>query len=252
MSIQTSTSPLGIGFAPAWHRPFLRYVEGEQGGGPAPAEPTPAAPAEPESPTPAEAPAEPQEGAEEPNPDGGENETFSRAYVEKLRRENASAREKAKTDAAAAAEAAKNELAQSIGKALGLVKDDEQVDPAALLTQAQADREAALKEARDTKVQLAVIRTADKHGANTDELLDTASFLKKLSDLDPAADDFASQVDALVKQQVDSNPARFKRVQVAASSGSATHTGETAPVPTEAKSIDDLRKERQKRRGITL
>lgn len=181
-----------------------------------------------------------------------EEEKFDRAYVEKLRRESASYREKAKTDAAAAAESARTELAQSIGKALGLVKDDEPVDPEALLTQAQADRQAAIDEANAARRDLAVLRTADKHDANTEELLDSASFNRKLAALDPTADDFTSQVDELIKTTVDGNPGKFKRVQVAASSGGTQHTGETSPVPTEKKSIDELRKERQKRRGIEL
>lgn len=39
-------STLGAGFAPHWHRPFLRYVEGEQGGG---GEPKPAPKPEPKA-----------------------------------------------------------------------------------------------------------------------------------------------------------------------------------------------------------
>jgi hypothetical protein len=198
------------------------------------------------------APAVEQQPTDPPASGGGDQpETFSREYVEKLRRENAAAREKAKTDAATAAEAAKTELTQSLGKALGLIKDDEPADPAKLIQQAQAEREAALKEARSTKVQLAVLRSVDKHDANADELLDTASFLKKLDELDPTATDFSSQVDELIKGAVDSNPARFKRVQVASSAGGAQHTGETPPADPENQTVDDARAARQKRRGLT-
>lgn len=228
--------------------PHLRFMAPE-------AEPAPGAPADP-------APAEPVEPAApvEPSPveqppaaaptDPAEPETFSREYVEKLRRENASAREKAKTDAAAAAEAAKTELAQSIGKALGLVKDDETVKPEDLLAQAQADRQSAIDDANATKRDLAVLRNADKHGANVEELLESVSFGRKLATLNPTDDDFASQVDALIKDTVDGNPAKFKRVQVATSTGGTQHTGETAPVDPESKSIEQLREERRKRRGL--
>jgi len=177
-------------------------------------------------------------------------ETFSKAYVEKLRRENAAAREKAKTDAAAAAEAAKTELTQSIGKALGLITDDEQVEPAKLIEQAQADREKALAEAKSTKRDLAVLRNADKHDANTEELLDSRDFAGKLKDLDPDADDFASQVDALIKSAVDSNPARFKRVQVAAAAGGASHTGESGQAAAEGDDVDSFRKSYRESRGL--
>src|SRR5690606_25924025 len=107
-----------------------------------------------------------------------------------------------KTDAAAAAEAAKTELAQSIGKALGLVKDDEPVDPEALLTQAQADRQAAIDEAHATKRELAVLRAAGKHDANAEELAESVTFGRKLAALNPTDDDFSSQVDELIKETV--------------------------------------------------
>lgn len=175
---------------------------------------------------------------------------YSQSYVEKLRREAATTREKAKTDAAAAAEAAKTELAQSIGKALGLIKDDETPDPDALVAQAQTERQSALEEARATKVELAVLRNADKHDANTEELLDSRDFTRKLKDLDPTAADFTSQVDELIKAAVDSNPGRFKRVQVAGSSGGSDHSGDGDRTPPGDKSIDDIRKDRQKRRGF--
>lgn len=230
-------------------RPHLQFFapEAEPGGDPAPVtDPAP----EPVDPPADPAPADPQPTDPPADPSGDAPETFSREYVEKLRRENAATREKAKTEAAAAAEAAKTELAQSIGKALGLVKDDEPVDPDALLKQAQAERQSAIDEANATKRDLAVLRNADKHAANTEELLDSATFNRKLAALDPTADDFASQVDALIKDTVDGNPAKFKRVQVASSTGGTQHTGETAPVNAEDKSVDDLRKERQKRRGF--
>ena len=157
---------------------------------------------------------------------GTDPDMFSREYVEKLRRESAGYREKAKTDAAAAAEAARTELTQSIGKALGLVKDDEEVTPEDLLAQAQADRTAAIEEANATKRELAVLRAAGKHDANTDELTDSASFGRKLAALDPTDPNFSAQVDELIKATVDGNPGKFKRVQVAASSGGTQHSGE--------------------------
>lgn len=249
-----SISALGPGFPPAWHRPFLRFFApvAEPGGGdPAPTDPAPApAPAEP-APTdpPAEPTAPPAEPAEPTQPPAGD-ETFSKEYVEKLRREAASYREKAKTDAAAAAEAAKTELAQSIGKALGLVKDDTPPDPAALVARAEDEKNKAIEREQSLKRQLAVLTGADKHAANTAELLDSNAFGSKLKALNPDADDFATQVDALIKETVDGNPSKYKRVQVAASPGGAQHTGEQPPGDPENKSIDDLRKERQKRRGF--
>lgn len=182
--------------------------------------------------------------------ESGQTETFDRAYVEKLRKENAATREKATKAAEEAAEKARTELTQTLGKALGLIKDDETADPEKIVQQAQAEREQAIAEAKSTKVELAVLRNADKHDANTDELLDSRDFAKKLKDLDPDADDFASQVDDLIKSAVEANPSRFKRVQVAAAAGGSTHSGEGNSADSGDKSIDDIRKERQKRRGM--
>ncbi|HWU31056.1 MAG TPA: hypothetical protein VN041_18395 [Microbacterium sp.] len=155
-------------------------------------------------------------------------ETFSKEYVEKLRREAAGYREKAKTDAAAAAEAARSEVAQQIGKALGLVQDDTPPDPAALVAQAETERNQAIEREQSLKRQLAVLTGSDKHDANTAELLDSNAFGSKLKALDPDADDFASLVDALIKETVDGNPTKFKRVQLAQRTGGGDHSGEGA------------------------
>ena len=76
------------------------------------------------------------------------------------------------TAKAQAAEDAKKELAQTIGKALGLV-EDEQIDPAKLtesLTTAQSD-------AKHARVELAVFRNAGTAGGDPAALLDSSSFL---------------------------------------------------------------------------
>jgi hypothetical protein len=96
--------------------------------------------------------------------------------IERLRRENGSARTNAK---AQAAEDAKKELAQTIGKALGLV-EDEPIDPAKLtesLTTAQA-------EAKQAQVALAVYQNAGTVGDPV-ALLDSTTFLKSVAGIDP-------------------------------------------------------------------
>lgn len=158
--------------------------------------------------------------------DGGK--TFSPEYVKKLRDEAASYRTRIEAEAKAAAEKAEKDLTQRFGKALGFIKDDEQPDPTALLAQAQAEKDAAAAEAKQTKVELAVFRAASKHSANVEALSDSLTFQKKAQALDPTADDFASQVDALIAETVTSNPAKYKAVQVAASTGGTHHTGQEA------------------------
>lgn len=65
------------------------------------------------------------------------------------------------------------------------------------------------QKARDATVKLAVFQTAGKHGADPDALLDSASFVRAISKLDPAADTFAANVDSAIKTAVESN-ARLK------------------------------------------
>lgn len=80
-----------------------------------------------------------------------------------------------------AADAAKTELAQQIGKALGLVPDGEPADPAKLTEQLTA----AQQSQRDALVELAVYRAAGPLGAKPDALLDSRSFLTSIKDVDP-------------------------------------------------------------------
>lgn len=86
----------------------------------------------------------------------------------------------------------------AIAKALGL-KGDEPPDPDKLASQLTSEQ----TKARDAQVQLAVYRRAAANGANPDALLDSASFLRGLGDLDPGKDD---AVDTAIKAAVENNP----------------------------------------------
>lgn len=138
----------------------------------------------------------------------------------------------------AAAEEAQKALTQSIGKALGLVKDDEQTDPAKLTEQLTATQ----SENKLLKIERAAEKAARKAGADVEALLDSRTFATKLGGLDHAADDFASKLDALVKETVDANP-KLKATQAAAASG-AEFSGGSGESSTDAggKSVDDFRK----------
>lgn len=133
-------------------------------------EPTPGA-TETEPAAPVEQPEPPAVGAEE-TPDA------LKAEIARLRRENASARVQAKQNAA---DEARQELAQQIGKALGLVAEDEPADPARLTEQITAKD----AEARQAKVELAVYRAAVASDADPAALLDSRAFLEKVAALDP-------------------------------------------------------------------
>lgn len=167
-----------------------------------PAEPTTTAPATPTEPstavtTPpapaAQADPKPAEPTAQANP--WDDPAAAKAEIEKLRRENGSARTNAK---AQAAEDAKKELAQTIGKALGLV-EDEAIDPAKLtesLTTAQA-------EAKHAQVALAVYQNAGPAGGDPVALLDSTTFLKSVAGVDPAD---TAAVAAAIKAAVEANP----------------------------------------------
>lgn len=162
----------------------------------APAE-TPAAPEAPEVTR-----EEQQPETDKATPSPWEDPAAARAEIERLRRENASERVNAK---AAAAEAAKAELAQQIGKALGLVKDDEPADPAKLTEQLTSTQQAAQAAQRE----LAIYKAAQAKGADPNALLDSRSFMERAAQAtDPGA------LDALIGEHLTSNP-RLKAAQAA-------------------------------------
>lgn len=158
-----------------------------------PVEPT-APPAQPTEPTEPPAAAVTPPVPAEPKGNVWDDPKAAQAEIERLRRENGAARTNAK---AQAAEEAKNELAQTIGKALGLV-ENEPIDPAKLtenLTAAQA-------EAKRAQVALAVYQNA---GAVADPvaLLDSTTFLKSVEGVDPGD---TAAITAAIAAAVEANP----------------------------------------------
>ncbi|RKT85607.1 hypothetical protein SAMN05421805_12790 [Saccharopolyspora antimicrobica] len=145
------------------------------------------------------------------------------AMVRKLRSENASERTNAKQQAA---DEARTELAQTIGRALGLIADDEPADPAKLAEQLTAERDAQTTAAREAAVELAVWKNAAKHGADPTALTDSRAFLSKLDKLDPAAEDFTAKVGEAIKKAVADNP-RLSAAGQAPARSSSQHTGGT-------------------------
>lgn len=93
----------------------------------------------------------------------------------------------------------------AIAQALGL-KQGETVDPAKQIEQLTA--QAAEKDAqlRETRIELAIYTTAGKHGAKPTALQDSRAFMRKVSELDPDADDFTERLIEAAKEAVKSNP----------------------------------------------
>lgn len=169
---------------------------------------TPAAPAEPDTPAVDPKPQEPAAAAPEPKADAAptkatnpwEDPAAAKAEIEKLRRENASDRTNSKTKAA---DEARKELAQTIGKALGLVTD-EPVDPAELTKQLTATQ----AQAKQAALELAIFKSAPD-ALTAAALLDSRTFLAKVADLDPSDD---AAIAAVVVDAVANIPALGKRV----------------------------------------
>jgi hypothetical protein len=129
--------------------------------------------------------------------------------------------------AAKEAKAAADERLAAVLKAAGLTADGK-TDPAEALKAAAAERDAAVKAARDTAVELAVYRIAGKAGADPDAVLDSRGFLAAVKDLDPNATDFRDKVTDAVKAAVKNN-ARLAAAPAPAGQGPAKqgvdHTG---------------------------
>jgi hypothetical protein len=149
----------------------------------------------------------------------------SAATIARLQAELADARKEAgKTRVTAkqqAADTARQELAQQIGKALGIVKDDQPADPAQLMQQL-ADSQ---QEARRNTVELAAFKAAGEAGARADRLLNSRSFADKLAALDPSANDFGDKVKAAIKAEVDSDPDLYRAAKSGPAKGGAEFNG---------------------------
>lgn len=90
------------------------------------------------------------------------------------------------------------EQIDAIAKIFG-AKGGEPPDPAALAEQVAQEQ----ARAREAAVQLAVYRNAAANGANPDALLDSASFLRSVAEVDPAD---ATAVAEAIKAAVTANP----------------------------------------------
>lgn len=251
----TTQKPRVLGALPAspFHRPWLRYFAPVDGGeGATPTDPPAAEPPAPsDTPTPA-----PEPSADDTPPWSADEYDREKAW-KKIQAQKAdleaerAKRAQAVKDAETAAEKRAAEKAyKEIGKTLGVVTEDE-TPTVEGLTQALQDRDQSLTtsqaENQALRIENAILRHADRFGGDVDALTDSESFKTKLKELDPTADDHAAQVEALVKSTVESH-ARYRKAQVAPKSSD----GDPAPAggaPAGEKSIDDLRKERQQRRG---
>ncbi|MFE9850336.1 hypothetical protein ACFYPN_16200 [Streptomyces sp. NPDC005576] len=168
---------------------------------PAPAQPEPAAPA-----TPAEPANEPK--GKSPEFKGEFDPAKFQKLVENLRGDVAA--EKAKREAAE--QKARDDQAafmKKVAGAFGLETDEAKPPTPEELAKQLAEEQNRTKvsdaRARQTQVELAVYKTAGKHGGDPDALLDSRSFANAIAKLDPADAGFDDAVGSAVKAAVDGN-----------------------------------------------
>ncbi|WP_411141382.1 hypothetical protein [Streptomyces sp. x-80] len=157
------------------------------------------------------------------------------AQIARLERQLAEARAEAGktrvTAKARAADEARTQLAQEIGRALGLAQDaDAAPDPAALTQQLAAEQQ----QARQAAVELAVYRAAGAAGADPDALLDSRAFADAVAELDPTD---TAAVQATITEALKTTPRLASTPAGPARSGGEFNGAPTAP--RRATSLDD-------------
>ncbi|WP_345486038.1 hypothetical protein, partial [Planotetraspora phitsanulokensis] len=155
--------------------------------------------------------------------------------------------------------AAQADFAQKIGKALGLISDEEEkpVDPQTVIDTLTSERDTTAKERDSEKerhrralIELAVHRASTKAGADPDALLDSRSFVKSVREMNPDDENFSTQLSDAIALAMENNP-KFQAATQAgppARSGGefAGGPGGRASSPTET-TVDEFRAQRKKR-----
>lgn len=176
-------------------------------GTPAPTPPEPAAPATPAEPTGAEPPAEPK--GKTPKFEGDFDPAKFERLVENLRGDVAAEkvkREAAEKKAADEQAAFMKKVAVAFGLDTGEEKPPTPEQLAQQLEEARGETKASRDQARQTQVELAVYRSAAKHGGDPDALLDSRGFATAIAKLDPTAGTFSADMEKAVKEAVEANP----------------------------------------------
>lgn len=207
----------------------------QQPEGTAPTPPEPAAPA-----TPPAQPASPAEPATEPTSEPkGKAPKFEGEFdpakferlVENLRGDVAA--EKAKREAAEQkAQQDQADFMKKVAAAFGIDTGEEKPptpeELAKQLDEARGETKASRDQARQTQVELAVYKSAGKHGGDPDALLDSRGFANAIAKLDPTSGSFNADVEKAVKQAVEANPklaAKPEPAKPAVPAGGAPMTG---------------------------
>ncbi|WP_067839699.1 hypothetical protein [Nocardia lijiangensis] len=201
-----------------------------------PAEPaTPAA-----EPTEPSAPAEPAPIAPEPG-DGSQDPVQLSAVIAELRRDLDSARSNTEAALDQAAQQARDAMVQEIGRALGLV-GDENTDPEQVIAELTERASASDRKLRDYRIKDAIATAADTHRGDHKLLVPYLRGLGALDELDPDATDFTTRVDGLVAEAITTNPKLANTPTVERSGGDFTAGNATPPAPAPDDDIEAIRR----------
>lgn len=154
---------------------------------------------------------------------------------------------KARTTAKkSAADEARTEIVQELGKALGLIKDDDKTPPDPAVLKQQIEQATAAH--RSTALELAVYRGAGKAGVDPDSITDSRAFMASIKDLDPSDEGFAKAVTAAMKKAAEDNP-KLKAASQAPARTSSDRSGSAGGRSASDDSIDAHREARRKARS---
>ncbi|MYW34481.1 hypothetical protein [Streptomyces sp. SID2119] len=172
----------------------------------APTPPEPAAPTTPTEPVSEPKPSEPK--AKAPKFEGDFDPVRAMKAIENLRTEVDEQKQKRAEDKQRAADE-QTAFMKKVAAAFGLETDEAKPptpeELAKQLDEARGETKESRAQARQTQVELAVYKTAGKHGGDPDALLDSRSFANAIAKLDPADTGFDEAVGKAVKAAVDSN-----------------------------------------------
>ncbi|MGW4769870.1 hypothetical protein ACWEO2_17720 [Nocardia sp. NPDC004278] len=205
----------------------------------------PATPAEP-----AEPPAEPSEPPLPPEPDPaqpapgeteGQDPVQLSAVIAELRRDLDSARTGTSAAVEEAAQQARDAMVQEIGRALGLVAD-ENTDPEQVIAELTDRASASDRRLRDYRIKDAIAAAADTHHGDHKLLVPYLRGTGSLDELDPDATDFTTRVDALVADAITANPKLANTPAVARSGGEFSAGNSTPPAAATEDDIEAVRR----------
>lgn len=196
-------------------------------------------PADPATPPPAEPPADPKPADKQPPWGDPENFTAEKAWelIQNLRAEKGDPAKQTELEGKVAElETQRQAQMDAIAKALGLKPDDSPPDPAKLAEQVIAEQgktTAAEARAAEAERRLAVFMAAPAAEGNALALLDSASFLRDIAEIDPTDE---AKVTEAITAAVEKNPL-FKASNTPPMP--PLNGGPRTPAPTRAGSLEE-------------